>query len=291
MINALGKYSVKVISDLSSGAPLLTPLYHLSGEGRMVSHSMTCSMRRMSNNGVCSFMTGPSLPLRDSFLQSPRTASYIEALIREGDKFDYSKWLQRVREGEAQAKQGPTTFISEGLVAAEIGDQAGTLDGIWPKPKLMTRGMPIPRALRQTHRAPEGKAPELRILPRLEKIRDAWDEFQASRTRDAVYGFLGAVFEMVMHYKVRRRTTRLRRHAFKFAELPFDRNADPFSAVIRCTSDDNADTKTISKWARALRYVAQCKKPRMALKKFMKKAGGVNTCASLYARCYGRGGR
>ena len=138
---------------------------------------------------------------------------------------------------------------------------------------------------RQTH--------ELRILPRLERqeIRDAWDEFQASRTRDAVYGFLGAVFEVVMHYKVRRRTTRLRRHAFKFAELPFDRNADPFSAVIRCTSDDNADTKTISKWARALRYVAQCKKPRMALKKFMKKAGGVNTCASLYARCYGRGGR
>ena len=119
----------------------------------MVSHSMTYSMRRMSNNGVCSFMTGPSLPLRDSFLQSPRTASYIEALIREGDKFDYSKWLQRVTEGEAQAKQGPTTFISEGLVAAEIGDQAGTLDGIWPKPKLMTRGMPIPRALRQTHRS------------------------------------------------------------------------------------------------------------------------------------------
>ena len=45
-------------------------------------------------------MTGPSLPLRDSFLLSPRTASYIDALIREGDKFDYSKWLQRVREEE-----------------------------------------------------------------------------------------------------------------------------------------------------------------------------------------------
>ena len=96
----------------------------------------------------------------------------------------------------------------------------------------------------------------------LEKIRDAWDEFQASRTRDAVYGFLGAVFEMVMHYKVRRRTKKLLRHAFKFAELPFDRNADPFSTVIRCASDDNADNKTISKWARALRYVARCKKPR-----------------------------
>jgi hypothetical protein len=84
-------------------------------------------------------MTELSLPFRDTFLMSPRTASYIDALIREGDKFDYSKWLQRVREGEAQAKQGPTTFISEGLVAAEMGDQTTTSDGIWPKAKLMGR--------------------------------------------------------------------------------------------------------------------------------------------------------
>ena len=229
-------------------------------------------------------MTEPSLPLRDSFLLSPRTANYIDALIREGDKFDYSKWLQRVREGEAQTKQGPTTFISEGLVATEIGDQTGTSDGIWPNSKLMTRAVSISKALRQVHRAPEGSAAELRIRPRLKKIRDVWDDFQASRTRDAVYGFLGAVFEMVMHYKVRRRTKKLLRHAFKFAELPFNRNADPFSAVIRCTSDDNADSKTISKWARALRYVARCKVSPTQLKTFMKEADGVNACASLYAR-------
>jgi hypothetical protein len=39
---------------------------------------------------------------------SPRTAKYIEALVREGDSFDYDKWLKRVREEEAQAKQAPT---------------------------------------------------------------------------------------------------------------------------------------------------------------------------------------
>jgi hypothetical protein len=33
-----------------------------------------------------------------------------------------------------------------------------------------------------------------------------------------------------------------------------------------------------------LRYVAHCKIPRMRLKTFMKEAGGVNACASLYAR-------
>jgi hypothetical protein len=227
-------------------------------------------------------MTGPSLPLRDSFLLSPRTASYIDALIREGDKFDYSEWLQRVREGEAHAKQGPTTFISEDLVAAEIGNQTGTSDGIWPKAKLMTRV--IPRALRQTRYAPKDKAPQIGIRQRLETACDAWDNLQASRARDAVYGYLGAVFEIVMHYKVRRRTKRLLQHACKFANLPFDKNADPFTTVIRCTYDDTVDSKTISKWARALRYVARCKERKRPLKMFMKEAGGVNACASLYAR-------
>ena len=99
-----------------------------------------------------------------------------------------------------------------------------------------------------------------------------------------MYGYLEAVFAIVTHYKVRRRTKKLLRHAFKFANLPFDKNADPFTAVIRCTCDDNVDSKTISKWARALRYVAHCKVPPTRLKMFMKEAGGVNACASLYAR-------
>jgi hypothetical protein len=220
-------------------------------------------------------MTEPSLPLMDSFLLSPRTASYIDALIREGDKFDYSKWLQRVREEEAQSKQGLGTFISKDVVAAEIGNQTGTLDGIWPNPKLMTRAAPIPRALRQAHRAPKSKALKISLRQRLERVSDAWDDFQASRARDAVYGYLDPVFAIVEHYKVRRRTKRLLRRAAKFSGLPLENNADPFTAVIRCTCDDTVDSKTISKWARALRYVAHCKIPRIRLKKFMKEAGGV----------------
>jgi hypothetical protein len=236
----------------------------------------------MNKNGVCWPMTEPSLPLRDSFLLSPRTASYIDALIREGDKFDYSEWLQRVREGEAHAKQGPATFISKDLVAAEIGNQTGTSDGIWPKAKLMTRV--IPRALRQTRYAPKDKAPQIGIRQRLETACDAWDNFQASRVRDAVYGYLEAVFALVSHYKTRRKTNKLLRHAFQFSSLPFDKAADPFTAVIRCTCDDTIDSKTISKWARALRYASRSKGRAVRLRKFMREAGGVNACASLYAR-------
>ena len=74
----------------------------------------------------------------------------------------------------------------------------------------------------------------------------------------------------------------------QIANLPFDRNADPFTVVIRCTCDDEIDSKTISKWARALRYVAYSKGPRTRVKTFMKEAGGVNACAELYARYFGR---
>jgi hypothetical protein len=64
-------------------------------------------------------------------------------------------------------------------------------------------------------------------------------------------------------------------------------SADPFSAVIRYTCDGKADNKTISKWSRALRYVARVKKPRHPLTTFMKNRGGVNGCAALFAENWG----
>jgi hypothetical protein len=76
-------------------------------------------------------------------------------------------------------------------------------------------------------------------------------------------------------------------HAFKFANLPFEAT-DPFAAVIRSTSDDSVDSKTISKWARALRYASRRKEPDMRVKAFMQAEGGVNACAARYARYYGR---
>lgn len=90
------------------------------------------------------------------------------------------------------------------------------------------------------------------------------------------------------HYRVRRRTHRLLQRAFAFANLPVDKGADAFSVVIRCTSECDIDNKTISKYARALRYVARRKESDMPLKRFMKEAGGLNRCAAGYARYCGR---
>jgi hypothetical protein len=165
-------------------------------------------------------MSGISSTFRAPPLLSPRTANYVAALIRQGDNFDYLKWLQTVREEEGQAKQIPATFTSGKIIAPEIDPPIGTTDcrSAWRNsgPAPMTRAAPLAKA--RSHREPRDKTSRARLRRRLEKIRDARDDFQASRARDAVYGYLEAVFAIVEHYKVRRRTNRLLRHAFEFAK-------------------------------------------------------------------------
>jgi hypothetical protein len=240
-----------------------------------------------------SAMTESSSPVSVPPLFSPRTASYVAALIRQGDKFDYSKWLQAVKEEERGAKQVLATRASDKLVRREVGNPSNTPEhqDVWSTsgPVPTTRTAPIPIAIWRSHQKTEHEIPVARVTRRLEKICHSWNDFQSSRARDAVYGYLTSVFAIVEHYKVRRKTSKLLRYAFEFADLPFDKNADTFTAVIRGTCDRGVDNKTISKWARALRYVARSKKPETGLKTFMKKAGGINACAALYARYFGRG--
>jgi hypothetical protein len=226
---------------------------------------------------------------------SPRTAKYIEALNREGDNFDYDEWLQTVREEEAQEKRVSAGFTSGEPVIAETGkpncapDHRDARINSPLKPKITP--VRISRVLGRLNRDRRTETPTARLRRRLLTIRGAWGDFQRSRARDAAYPYLEAVFGIVEHHRVRRKTRRLLRHAFEFADLPFDSHADPFTAVIRCTCDDNADNKMISKWARALRYVAYCHVPRTEVRAFMRQAGGVNVCAARYARYYGRCGR
>ncbi len=146
---------------------------------------------------------------------------------------------------------------------------------VWVAPEsVTTRTTHMPVRIVGIRRKTKDEAPEVRLTRRLEKIRKAWRDFRSNRARDAVYGYLAPVLSIVEHYKVRRKNSKLLRHAFEFADLPFNKNADPFTTIIRCTSDDTVDSKMISKWARALRYVARSKEPETGLKTFMKQAGG-----------------
>ena len=122
----------------------------------------------------------------------------------------------------------------------------------------------------------------------LKRISSAWDDFQASRARDAVYGYLEAVFAIVEHYKMRRKTKKLLRHAFRSAGLSFDRNVDPFTAVIRCTSED-IDSKTVSKWARALRYVTYARAAPLLPDRLLADFEGTEGSCVTQETCMGPG--
>jgi hypothetical protein len=218
-------------------------------------------------------------------LMSPRTAKYVDAMIQEGDNFDYNKWLKEVREEEVQGKQVNAMGTLGGLASAQIAASIKMFDDqhFRPKPALpLTGKATLARAL-PSHRQAKSQTPKARLRRWLEKVRGAWEDFQSSRSRDAVYGYLEAVFAIVAHFRVRRRAKRLLQDAFKFADLPCDKRAHPFAAIIRCTSDRHVDSKTVSKWSRALRFAAAAKKSRRSLKQFMKKMGGINACAARYA--------
>ena len=63
------------------------------------------------------------------------------------------------------------------------------------------------------------------------------------------------------------------------------REPEPFAAVIYCTADrGKVDDRTRSKWSRVLRYAAEYKDLGEPLRDFIKRRGGINECASRFAR-------
>jgi hypothetical protein len=122
------------------------------------------------------------------------------------------------------------------------------------------------------------------------RVRHAWEECQASRERNAIYGYLRAVFDLVMWWKVDGRAISRARWALQLQRLDLPTTDEPFAAVILCTADrQKADKRTRSKWSRVLRYAAEYKPVAEPLAPFIQRKGGINDCAERFARCFGRG--
>jgi hypothetical protein len=87
----------------------------------------------------------------------------------------------------------------------------------------------------------------------LTRVRVAWKECQASRDRNAIYSYLGAVFDLVMWWAAEDRAISRTREALRLQNIwPSDYD-EPFAAVILCTADrEKVDKRTRSKWSRAL---------------------------------------
>jgi hypothetical protein len=121
------------------------------------------------------------------------------------------------------------------------------------------------------------------------RVQIAWDDCQASRARDAIYGYLTAVFNLVAWWTAEKSALERARQALRLRGItPFD-HEEPVAAVIRCTADrEKVDKRTRSKWSRALRYALVQKTPSESLVQFIKRKGGINRCAERF-RAHQRG--
>jgi hypothetical protein len=123
------------------------------------------------------------------------------------------------------------------------------------------------------------------------RVRLAWDECQASRDRNAIYGYLSAVFDLVMWWKAEHRAVGRAHQALWLQGADSPTTNEPFAAVILCTSDrKKVDKRTRSKWSRVMRYAAEYKTSAEPLAAFIQRKGGINKCASRFSRL-GQGGR
>ena len=123
----------------------------------------------------------------------------------------------------------------------------------------------------------------------LMRVRNAWEDAQGSRDRDAIYGYLTAVFELVAWWMAENRALERAQKALRLRHfIPFDQE-EPFAAIIRCTSDlAKVDKRTRSKWSRALRYALTYKLTSEPLARFMKRKGGINRCAERFSAQRGK---
>jgi hypothetical protein len=116
----------------------------------------------------------------------------------------------------------------------------------------------------------------------LERLRGIWEDCRATRDRDAIYGYLTAVYGLVAWWSAEGKEIDRARRALRLQRLDVSDREDAFAAVIRCTADPaKADKRTRSKWSRVLRYAAAYKPDSEPLGQFIKRKGGINACAAL----------
>jgi hypothetical protein len=91
------------------------------------------------------------------------------------------------------------------------------------------------------------------------RLQNEWETVQASRDRDAIYGYLIAIFDTVMVWAKEGKAVSRAHRALHLRRHGSVREPEPFAAVILCTSDP--DDRARSKWSRVLRYAAEFKDP------------------------------
>jgi hypothetical protein len=126
----------------------------------------------------------------------------------------------------------------------------------------------------------------------LRRVRNAWEDCQAKRDRDAIYSYLTAVFDLVVWWAAEDRAVSRGRWALKLQGVDPPNADEPFAAIILATADrEKVDKRTRSKWSRVLRYAIEYKSKAEPLATFIRRKGGINACAGRFTRRLGRRGR
>ena len=124
----------------------------------------------------------------------------------------------------------------------------------------------------------------------LTRVRIAWDECQSSRDRNAIYGYLSAVFDLVMCWAAEDRAISRARWALQLRGVDLPTTDEPFAAIIFATADrQKVDKRTRSKWSRVMRYAAEYKTNAEPLAAFVQRKGGINKCADRFSQFLKRG--
>jgi hypothetical protein len=130
-------------------------------------------------------------------------------------------------------------------------------------------------------------SPTLRatVEQELAEVKQAWQKYRSTNSRDAVYFYLEAVFALVRRWQRLKCSLKNSRAALSLQTNPPQMKPEPFAIAIFCTSDPRVvDAKTRSKWSRVLRYAARAKPLGQRLTDFVKSNGGINECARKFAQ-------
>src|SRR5260370_11408288 len=69
------------------------------------------------------------------------------------------------------------------------------------------------------------------------RVRNAWEDSQTRREREAIYTYLTAVFDLVAWWAAENRAVEGAQKALRLNNIRASDHDEPFAAIIRCTAD------------------------------------------------------
>jgi hypothetical protein len=152
------------------------------------------------------------------------------------------------------------------------------------RPSISTRLRAQYREIDYTHHCGVSY-PDKSLAQDIKRLHRLWRQVQSDRQRDAIYGFLTGVYDLIECWQVEHQVAQRLKRALAIAGMAAIEQHEPFSAILQAAiAPDRLERRKLSKYARALRFAASCKRPGTRLDRFIKGHGGLNGSASAFAK-------